>query len=112
MFLQLLGLPVSRSKEFIGLKDGIIRPDTTDAPEERNADRSRQVGAQIYAYFEEVVDRREREPQDDFLSGFLAAEIDGERLTREDILDIWYLFLLAGLDTVTASLDCFLAYLA
>ena len=34
------------------------------------------------------------------------------RLTHEDIVDIGYLFFLAGLDTVTASLDCFLAYLA
>ena len=31
---------------------------------------------------------------------------------REDILDICFLFFIAGLDTVTASLDCFFAYLA
>ena len=35
-----------------------------------------------------------------------------ERLSTEDILDISYLFLLAGLDTVTASLGCAVAYLA
>ena len=40
------------------------------------------------------------------------SEVDGERLTRNDVIDICYLFFLAGLDTVTASLDCFLAYLA
>ena len=33
-------------------------------------------------------------------------------LTREDILDICFLFLIAGLDTVTATLDCMFAYLA
>ena len=55
---------------------------------------------------------RRAEPQDDLLSGFIAAEIDGERLSTEDILDISYLFLLAGLDTVTASLGCAVAYLA
>ena len=43
---------------------------------------------------------------------FLDAEVDGHRLTDEDVLDIGYLFFLAGLDTVTASLDCMLSYLA
>ena len=43
---------------------------------------------------------------------FLDAEVDGERLTNDDVLDIGYLFFLAGLDTVTASLDCMLSYLA
>jgi len=33
-------------------------------------------------------------------------------LSREEILDISYLFLLGGLDTVTASLGCMFAYLA
>jgi len=38
--------------------------------------------------------------------------IDGERLTRSEILDICFLLLLAGLDTVTATLGCNIAYLA
>src|SRR2546423_13162777 len=46
------------------------------------------------------------------LTGFLEADVDGNRLTREDILDICYLFLLAGLDTVTASVGCMVSYLA
>jgi cytochrome P450 len=46
------------------------------------------------------------------LSGFLDADVEGHRLTREDILDICYLFLLAGLDTVTASVGCMVSYLA
>ena len=39
-------------------------------------------------------------------------EVDGDRLTREDILDICFLFLIAGLDTVTATLDCMFSFLA
>jgi cytochrome P450 len=38
--------------------------------------------------------------------------VDGERLTREDILDICFLFLIAGLDTVSDSLTCMFAFLA
>jgi cytochrome P450 len=110
VFLQLLGLPISRTSEFIELKDGIIRPDATDA-DERSAMMT-ETGKRIYAVLEEVVDERLAEPAGDFISGFLASEVDGERLTRNDVVDIGYLFFLAGLDTVTASLDCFLGYLA
>jgi len=52
------------------------------------------------------------ERKDDLLSQFLDATVDGERLTREDILDICFLFLIAGLDTVTATLDCVFGYLS
>jgi len=110
VFLQLLGLPLSRTSEFIELKDGIIR-----APAKTMAEREAMVaetGQRIYAVLEEVVDARSAEPRDDLISGFLASEVDGERLTAEDVVDICYLFFLAGLDTVTASLDCFLGYLA
>jgi len=66
----------------------------------------------IYDYFNEILDVREAERKDDILSRFLDAEVEGEKLTREDMLDICFLFLIAGLDTVTATLDCMFAYLA
>ena len=110
VFLQLLGLPLDRRDEFIALKDGIIRPDA-DTDEERAASMGR-TGQRIYEVLQEVIDARRAEPRDDIISGFLTAEVDGHRLTDEDILDIGYLFFLAGLDTVTASLDCMLAFLS
>jgi cytochrome P450 len=110
VFLRLMGLPLEDLDLFLRFKDGIIRPHATTA--EERAAMARATGAEIYDYFERVVAERRAEPQDDLLSGFIAAEIDGERLSTEDILDISYLFLLAGLDTVTASLGCAVAYLA
>ena len=96
------------------MKDGIIRPDyvtgepygteVAGAPEENRRFDLR--------YFNEILDRAEAEPADDLLSRFLAVEVEGDRLSREDILDICFLFLIAGLDTVTSSLDCMFAYLA
>lgn len=110
VFLQMLGLPVDRTREFIDLKDGIIRP-PVDTPAERIA-HTNEVGKEIYAILQEAIDERQQERRDDFLSMFLDAEVDGHRLTEEDVLDIGYLFFLAGLDTVTASLDCMLTFLA
>lgn len=115
IFLKLLGLPVEELEYFMRLKDGAIRPnellnkpyDHPDVVEYKNDNAQ-----QIYAYYNKILDQREKEPQDDLLTGFLTIEVDGDRLTRENILDMCFLLLTAGLDTVTASLDCFMAYLA
>ncbi len=110
VFLRLLGLPLEDLDVFLEFKDNIIRPGGADADDTQRI--LKETGQRIYAYFEQVIDARAAEPQDDLISRFLEAEIDGVRLSREDILDICYLFLLAGLDTVTASLGCAVAYLA
>jgi cytochrome P450 len=116
VFLRLLGLPLEDLDLFLELKDNIIRPDGQSGARAQDQEEFERIqaetGQRIYAYFEKVLDERERQPQDDMLSGFLEAEVDGHRLTREDILDICYLFLLAGLDTVTASVGCMVSYLA
>lgn len=116
VFLTLFGLPLDDLPTFLAMKDGVIRPDhvvghefghpDTDAHQQATSDS-------IYDYFERVLDERESGgvTGDDLLSHFLTAEVDGDRLTREDILDICFLFLIAGLDTVTASLDCFFGHL-
>jgi cytochrome P450 len=115
VFLDLLGLPIDELPLFLAMKDGIIRPHVVmgnafGSPE--SVAFQKQTADSIYAYFDEILDQRELERHDDLLSRFLDASVDGQRLTREDILDICFLFLIAGLDTVTASLDCMFAYLA
>jgi cytochrome P450 len=115
VFLTLLGLPLDELPRFVAMKDGIIRPDhvtgTAWNSPEMHA-HQKQVADSIYEYFNGVLDEREKEGRDDLVTRFLSAEVDGHRLTREDILDICFLFLIAGLDTVTATLDCMFAFLA
>ena len=72
----------------------------------------RSTGQDIYEYFNQVCDEREKRPTDDILTHLVKVDIDGERFTREEILDICFLFLIAGLDTVSDSLTCFYAFLA
>ena len=110
VFLELLGLPISRRDEFIALKDGIIHPPSR-IPEERERIAA-ETGQKIYQVIQEVIDERRKQPTEDLISRFLATDVDGERLSDEDVQDIGFLFFLAGLDTVTASLDCMLAFLA
>jgi cytochrome P450 len=115
VFLTLFGLPLTDLPTFLGMKDGVIRPDHVVGHEFGHPEteaHQRQTADSIYAYFERVLDEREGERRDDLLSHLLHAEVEGDRLTREDIVDICFLFLIAGLDTVTASLDCFFGHLA
>ncbi len=111
VFLGLMGLPWDELDTLLRLKDGIMRPGGGGlGPEEQTRIRA-ETGTEIYAYFDAILDERQKHPEEDILTGFLGAEVDGEKLTREEILDICFLFLIAGLDTVTDSLTCFFAYL-
>ncbi|HEY5098084.1 MAG TPA: cytochrome P450 [Acidimicrobiales bacterium] len=115
VFLTLFGLPYEELPRFLKMKDGVIRPDvvTGSRYNSKAANAYQQETADsIYDYFNEILDLREQKREADILSRFLDAEVEGGKLTREDILDICFLFLIAGLDTVTATLDCMFAYLA
>lgn len=116
VFLGLMGLPEDELRMFLRMRDGILHPEKQDPdalldPDARAAVMDR-TGQEIYDYFGALVDERRAHPTGDVISGFVTAEIDGERLTREDVLDICFLFLIAGLDTVSDSLTCMYAFLA
>jgi cytochrome P450 len=115
VFLTLFGLPYEELPRFLEMKDGIIRPNyILDRPgndPDVQAYR-RDTAASIYQYFDDILAERAAQPRDDLLSWLLAAVADGERLTHNEIVDICFLFLVAGLDTVSASLDCFYWYLS
>jgi cytochrome P450 len=112
VFLGLMGLPWEELDTLLRLKDGIMRPGGGGLSPDEELQFRAETGTEIYAYFNAILDERQRQPEEDILTGFLGAEVDGERLTREEILDICFLFLIAGLDTVTDSLTCFFAYLS
>jgi len=113
-FLSLMGLPASDLDLFLELKDGIIRPQTKIGSLDPGKAKEHRIatGRRIYAYFEDVIAQRRKAPGDDMVSYLLEAEIEGHKLSQNEILDVSFLLILAGLDTVTATLDCNVAYLA
>lgn len=115
IFLRLMGLPQDDLTLFLKWRDDTIRPDV--APDDwEGAQRIRdETGAAITRYFEAAIDARRAQPADadDALLGRLVhGRIEGRPLTQEELLGICHLLLLGGLDTVTATLDCAIAYLA
>ncbi len=111
-FLSLMGLPQEELDLFLELKNGIIRPPVPPMDLEAATEYRMKTGKRIYAYFDALIDERRRDPRDDMMTYLTQVELDGRPLTRNEILDICYLLLLGGLDTVTATLGCSIAYLA
>ena len=111
-FLHLMGLPPEELGNFLEMKDGIIRPHLQTDDMEKAQQIRIDTGRRIYAYFEELIDQRRGDSRDDLMTYLVEVELQGEKLSRNEILDICFLFLLAGLDTVTATLGCNIAYLA
>ena len=111
-FLTLMGLPQEELDLFVELKNGIIRPPVDPMDMIAATEFRMKTGERIYAYFEKMIAERRSAPRDDMMTYLTTVELEGKPLTDEEILDISYLFLLGGLDTVTATLGCSMAYLA
>jgi cytochrome P450 len=109
VFLRMMGLPLADLDLFLSVKDDIIRPPGITMDEQ--APYRKKAGEAVYRYFEAELAKRRTAPTDDLLAQIIAGEVDGVRLTDEEVLDICFLFIIAGLDTVTDSLDCFFGYL-
>jgi cytochrome P450 len=112
VFLQLSGLPLDELEQFITWKDNIIRPEVPFGDLEAAQDIRKQTGQAMYAYFGDVIDDRVANPGEDVISRFVHGLVEERAMSRDEILDICYLFILGGLDTVTSTLDCSIAYLA
>lgn len=75
-------------------------------------DRSVEALLEVYAALAAALeDRYERGPGDDIISYLAHVEIDGERLTEEEVLDICLLLLFGGLDTTASLIAQALAHL-
>jgi cytochrome P450 len=59
--------------------------------------------AHLEQYLEAMVVERQKSPRDDLISGLAAAEVEGERLTMQEITSTCRLLLIAGFET-TANL--------
>jgi cytochrome P450 len=100
IFLRLLGLPAERLPEFLEWNHTILHVQDDEAGDAAK----KAAGAQVGAYLAEYIEHRKVEPGTDLISDLLQAEIEGVRLSDEDVHGFAMMLFLAGLDTVTAAL--------
>jgi cytochrome P450 len=114
IFLSILGLPLSDLGDFLHFKSLTLGNEFATLPFDEAMRRREEAVVWIHEYFNALLDRRlgAADPGDDLLGWLITTEVEGERIPRNDLLDILGLLMIAGLDTVAASLSCFLSYLA
>jgi cytochrome P450 len=103
---QLLGVEPADQALFAEWTTAIVEYGATDPA------RASKAGADIYAYFANLLDARRDVPRDDLLTYLLEAEVDGEQMSDDERLGCSVLLLLAGIDTTWSTLGSFLWYLA
>ena len=95
---EMLGVPAEDMDRFEGWSNDIaliVEPILTPA----QVEGVRRATEELFAYFETIVEARQREPQDDIVSALLAAEEEGDKLSREELLSTMLLILVAGNET-------------
>lgn len=96
---ELLGIPAERRADFKRWSDALVSGDYEESEEKRNTLIQELQG--MYGYFNEVLEERRLHPQSDLISGLLAAEVDGQRLSNIELLGFCVLLLVAGNETTT-----------
>lgn len=93
VFMEVMGLPVDKLREFRELADSYFRA--------RTAEEYVALSGEIFAIFNSLLDLRTQQPADDLITHLLGVDIDGRPITRDEILAMCYVLFLGGMDTVT-----------
>ena len=91
-----LGLPEADWPRFLRLSTELIAV-------MRNRDRAVAAGQELRGYFAEIIADRRRHTRDDLVSQLIEAEVDGHRLSDDEIYPFLLLLLPAGAETTYRS---------
>jgi cytochrome P450 len=114
---EMLGIPPGDRPKFVRWNDAILDLSYTIPGGKGDGTvlaEFEAVTAEMDAYLTEVLEQRRAAPRDDLLTRLMHAELDGERLTQEEILGFFQGLLLAGSETTMNLLNsavlCFLEH--
>ena len=93
---RILGLPEADWPRFLRLSTELIAV-------MRNRDRAVAAGQELRGYFAEIIADRRRYTRNDLVSQLIAAEVDGHRLSDDEIYPFLLLLLPAGAETTYRS---------
>jgi cytochrome P450 len=98
---ELMGVPVADRDQIRGWADGVMhREDGVNDVPQAAIDAS----INLIVYYQGMVAERRKKLTDDLTSALLEAEIDGDRLTDDEVLGFMFLMVIAGNETTTKLL--------
>lgn len=102
--LDLLDLPQEKMEEFLNWERMLLHSGDPVIMAEG-------VG-NVTRYLREVIEQRKAAPGDDLISFAIKSEVDGRKMTDDELLGYAFNFYVGGLDTVSANLGNFFRHLA
>jgi cytochrome P450 len=103
----MIGIPTEEWATFKRWSDAILRISFTmpglqaDEENARAMEGFYAVTIEMRSYLADLIEQRRREPRDDLLTGLVRAEVEGDRLTHEEILGFMQLLMVGGQETTT-----------
>lgn len=98
---QVLGVPTARRAEFKVWVDNVLAAANRAAYGPERLAEIQESSDSIRAFFEDLYDERAANLQNDLISDFIQAEIDGEKMTRIEVIQMSILLLIGGVETTT-----------
>ena len=100
----MIGIPLTEWARYRRWSDVILRLSYTRSGGEEAESALRDftaVTAEMNAYLTDMIHERRQAPQDDLLTRLIAEEVDGERLSPQEILGFFQLLVVGGQETTT-----------
>jgi cytochrome P450 len=98
---ELMGVPLADRDRIRAMADGVMHREdgVNDVPAS-----AIEASINLIVYYQAMIAERRKKPTEDLTSALLDAEIDGDRLTDEEILGFMFLMVIAGNETTTKLL--------
>ena len=98
---EMMGIPVERHTDFKLWSDTVVQISFNPTPTEQQWVEGTGAADKLSGFFAEQIAERRANPGPDLISQMLAAEVEGERLSEQDIINQCNLLLVAGNVTTT-----------
>lgn len=98
---ELMGVPVEDRDGIRAMADGVMHREdgVNDVPQS-----AIEASINLMVYYQQMIADRRKNASDDLTTALLEAEIDGDRLTDDEVLGFLFLMVIAGNETTTKLL--------
>ena len=96
---EMMGVPVGERSLFQHWSEALIGATMIDQPQ--LIEKAAVADKEMREYLTRLVDEKEKNPGQDFISMLLKSELESDRLTREELISNCILLLIAGHETTT-----------
>jgi cytochrome P450 len=101
---EIIGVPTEDNARFKDWSDKLVESlgsGLLGPPDRATFERNQRLVEELGAYFSKLVELRRREPREDLLTGLAQAELEGSKLSFDEVLQMLILLLVAGNETTT-----------